>query len=379
MALEVKILITANSAWNLFNFRSSLITSLISAGHEVVSCSPKDAHVHKLQQLGCDFVELSMDSRGVNPVRDLWTLVQFTFLIYLNRPDVLLSFTVKPNIYGSIASKFLGVEVINNISGLGFAFIEEGWITKVVKFLYKISLFSSKKVFFQNKDDLNLFVAESIVKLSQADLIPGSGVNLHRFSSEKIPCSQYSGPLSKKPFCFLLVARMLKDKGIEEFVQAATQLHSKFPLVEFALLGPLDAQNPTAITKSQIKAWLNQGVVSYWGNSSDVRGEIARADCVVLPSYREGAPRSLIEAAAMGRPLIATDVPGCTEVVRDGYNGRLCKPRDANDLALKMSEVLELSQETFDEWGINSRSLAEQNFDEQFVIKKYLQAIDLLR
>jgi glycosyltransferase involved in cell wall biosynthesis len=379
VALEVKILITANSAWNLFNFRSSLITSLISAGHEVMACSPKDAHVHKLQQLGCDFVELSMDSRGVNPVRDLWILVQFTFLFYLNRPDVLLSYTVKPNIYGSIAAKFLGVEVINNISGLGFAFIKEGWITKVVKFLYKFSLFSSKKVFFQNKDDLNLFVAQGIVKLSQADLIPGSGVNLHRFSSEKIPCSHYSGPLSKKPFCFLLVARMLKDKGIEEFVQAATQLHSKFPLVEFALLGPLDAQNITAITKTQIQTWLNQGFVSYWGNSADVRGEIARADCVVLPSYREGAPRSLIEAAAMGRPLIATDVPGCTEVVRDGYNGRLCKPRDANDLALKMSEVLELSQETFDEWGINSRSLAEQNFDEQFVIKKYLQAIDSLR
>ncbi len=379
MALEVKIIITANSAWNLFNFRSSLITSLIIAGHEVTACSPKDAHVHKLQQLGCDFVELSMDSRGINPVRDMWILVQFTFLFWLNRPNVLLSYTVKPNIYGSIAAKFLGVKVINNISGLGFAFIKGGWITIVVKFLYKFSLYSSKKVFFQNKDDLNLFVEQGIVKVTQADLISGSGVNLQRFSPEEIPCTQYSGLLSQKPFCFLLVARMLKDKGIEEFVQAAKQLHSKFPLVEFALLGPLDPQNSAAISNTQIQTWLNQGVISYWGNSADVRVEISRADCVVLPSYREGTPRSLLEAAAMGRPIIATDVPGCTEVVRDGYNGLLCKPRDANDLALKMSRVLELSQETFEQWGINSRSLVEQNFDEQFVIKKYLQAIDSLR
>ena len=171
---------------------------------------------------------------------------------------------------------------------------------------------------------------------------------------------------------------MLKDKGIEEFVQAAKQLHSKFPLVEFALLGPLDPQNSAAISNTQIQTWLNQGVISYWGNSADVRVEISRADCVVLPSYREGTPRSLLEAAAMGRPIIATDVPGCTEVVRDGYNGLLCKPRDANDLALKMSRVLELSQETFEQWGINSRSLVEQNFDEQFVIKKYLEAIEAL-
>jgi glycosyltransferase involved in cell wall biosynthesis len=378
VALEVKILITANSAWNLFNFRHGLITTLITAGHEVTACSPKDEYVQKLQQLGCEFVELPMDNRGINPVRDLWLILQFIFLFYRIKPNVLLTYTVKPTIYSSIAAKFHGAKVINNISGLGYAFINEGWIRKVVQVLYKFSLSSSVKIFFQNYDDLNLFVEQGLVNLSQADLIPGSGVNIQIFSSVIRPCQQHSGPLSKKPFCFLLVARMLKDKGIEEFVQAANQLKPIFPLVKFVLLGPMDVQNPSAINNIQMQSWVNQGAISYWGSSQDVRLEIAKADCVVLPSYREGTPRTLLEAAAMGRPLIATDVPGCKEVVRDGFNGMLCKPRDADDLALKMSALLSLPLKTFEQWGINSRNLVEQNFDETIVVKKYLQAIDSL-
>jgi glycosyltransferase involved in cell wall biosynthesis len=171
---------------------------------------------------------------------------------------------------------------------------------------------------------------------------------------------------------------MLKDKGVEEFVQAARKLKSKLPNVEFALLGPLDSQNSNAISSEQMEAWVNEGLVSYWGKSKDVRNEICRADCVVLPSYREGTPRALLEAAAMGRVLIATDVPGCREIVRHEFNGLLCKSRNVDDLAQSMVQLINLPLNILMEWGKNSRLLVEQNFDERFVIEKYIKAIDSL-
>jgi glycosyltransferase involved in cell wall biosynthesis len=169
---------------------------------------------------------------------------------------------------------------------------------------------------------------------------------------------------------------MLKDKGIVEFVEAAKVLKSKFPYAEFALLGPLDVKNPTAISSQQIQNWVDQGAVTYWGISTDVRLHISRADCIVLPSYREGTPRTLLEGAAMGRPLIASDVPGCKDLVRDGHNGLLCKDRDYEDLAKKMAEVLGQSDETLMIWGRNSRDFIEKNYDERFVIEKYLKVVD---
>ena len=369
---SLKIVIALNTAWNLLNFRAGLIRALVAEGHEVVAVAPSDDYAPKLTQLGCRFVPLPMDNQGTHPVRDGVLLWRFYKLLGRERPDVYLGYTVKPNVYGSLAAQALGIPVINNIAGLGTVFIRDGWLVKLVRGLYKLALRRSAKVFFQNKDDLALFVEQGLVKSSVVDLLPGSGIDLTRFALA--PCSA----ASDRPFRFLLVARMLRDKGIYEFVEAAKLLRANWPHVEFALLGFVDVQNPTAISRAQMDEWVDQGHVVYLGVSDDVRVQIAQADCVVLPSYREGTPRTLLEAAAMGRPIVTTDAVGCKDVVDDGLNGFLCKVKDAQDLANQMEQMLLLSAEQRGLMGLRGRQKMEREFDERIVIDQYLGTISSL-
>ena len=368
-----KVLICLNLAWNLVNFRSGLIRALVDAGYEVVAVAPRDGYEPRLAALGCRYVELPMDNRGTHPGRDLLLLLRFVRLFWRERPDVYLGYTVKPNVYGSLAARWLGIPVINNIAGLGAVFIQGGRLAQVVRWLYRQALKASRKVFFQNDDDRQLFIAGGLVRAEVADLLPGSGIDLARFAVAPPRPDTGDGK-----FRFLLVARMLRDKGVVEFVEAAALLKLRWPQAEFCLLGFVDAQNPTAISRAQMDAWVAQGHVLYLGVSDDVRVEIAGADCVALPSYREGTPRTLLEAAAMGRPLVATDVPGCREVVEDGVNGLLCKPFDAQDLADKMESMLQMRPEQRAEMGRLGRDKMERAFDEQLVIKKYLHEIELI-
>jgi glycosyltransferase involved in cell wall biosynthesis len=289
------------------------------------------------------------------------------------RPDVFIGYTVKPNVYGSMAANHLGIPVINNITGLGAAFIKESFLTRIVRKLYRVSLRNSRKVFFQNQDDRRYFIESGLSTPDVADLLPGSGIDLEHFSSRAIPSSTDE---EQEQFRFLLIARMLWDKGVGEFIEAARQLRKKYPHVEFCLLGFLDVQNPTAISREQIQAWVEEGIVNYLGVTDDVRPEIDNADCIVLPSYREGTPRTLLEAAAMAKPIIATDAVGCREVVDHETNGFLCKLCDADDLAEKMEQMLEMPNEARREMGRHGRARVEQRFDEQFVIRKHQDAID---
>ncbi len=366
-----KVLICLNLAWNLVNFRSGLIRALADAGYEVVAVAPRDGYAPRLASLGCRYVELPMDNRGTHPGRDLLLLLRFVRLFWRERPDVYLGYTVKPNVYGSLAAALLGVPVINNIAGLGAVFIQGGQLARVVRWLYRQALKPSKKVFFQNDEDRQLFISGGLVRPEIADLLPGSGIDLARFSMAQ----PREGAVGDSKFRFLLIARMLRDKGVAEFVEAAKLLKPRWPQAEFCLLGFVDVQNPTAVSKAQMEAWVAEGDVRYLGVSDDVRVEIAASDCVVLPSYREGTPRTLLEAAAMGRPLVATDVVGCREVVEDGINGFLCKPRDAQDLAAKMEAMLVLLPKQRAEMGRLGRLRVECEFDEQIVIKKYLSSI----
>ena len=365
-----KVLICLNLAWNLVNFRSGLIRALVDAGYEVVAVAPRDGYAPRLAALGCRYVELPMDNRGTHPGRDLLLLLRFVRLFWRERPDVYLGYTVKPNVYGSLAARLMGIPVINNIAGLGAVFIQGGQLARVVRWLYRQALKSSHKVFFQNDDDRQLFIAGGLVRAEIADLLPGSGIDLARFAVAPPRLDSGDGK-----FRFLLIARMLRDKGVVEFVEAARLLKARWPQAQFCLLGFVDVQNPTAISRAQMDAWVAQGHVLYLGVSDDVRVEIAASDCVVLPSYREGTPRTLLEAAAMGRPLVATDVVGCREVVEDGINGFLCKPRDAQDLAAKMEAMLVLLPKQRAEMGRQGRLRVECEFDEQIVIKKYLSSI----
>ena len=372
----MKIVICINTAWNLRNFRAGLIKALVAAGHEVVAVAPTDEYAPRLASLGCRFVPLHMDNGGTHPVRDAVLLWRFWQLLRAERPDVFLGYTVKPNVYGSLAAHGLGIPVINNIAGLGAVFIRDGWLVKLVRGLYKLALRRSAKVFFQNPDDRQLFIEHQLVKAGVTDLLPGSGIDLQRFVPVPLPVPLPQSADVGRKFRFLLIARMLRDKGVVEYVDAARALRAAWPQVEWCLLGFVDVQNPSAISGEQMQLWTEEGVVHYLGVSDDVRAQIAQADCVVLPSYREGTPRTLLEAAAMARPIITTDAVGCREVVDDGVNGYVCQVRNAADLAEKMETMLRLTAEQLGHMGKCGRVKMEAQFDEQIVIRQYFNAIE---
>lgn len=365
------VIIALNSAWNLVNFRTGLIRALVADGYMVFAVAPDDKYSKQLSELGCRYIALPMDNQGTHPLQDGLLFYRFWRLMRKERPDVYLGYTVKPNVYGSLAAHALGIPVINNIAGLGAVFITNSWLTRLVKGLYRVALSRSETVFFQNEDDRSLFVEKGLVRADVTDLVSGSGIDLKKFSP--------SAPPERKTVegkCrFLLIARMLWDKGVGEYVEAARMIRRQYPGAEFCLLGFLDVQNPAAITKGQMEQWVSEGVVSYLGVADDVRPYIAEADCVVLPSYREGTPRSLLEAAAMGRPIVTTDAVGCREVVDDDENGYLCRPRDVEDLAAKLERMIQLSSEERAAMGLCGRAKMEREFDEQIVIRKYLDAI----
>jgi glycosyltransferase involved in cell wall biosynthesis len=386
----IKILISINTSWNLYNFRAGLIRALIEAGYEVVVAAPPDDYSERLKELGCRYTPLPMSNKGTNPVSDLWLLMRFWWLFRREKPHAYLGYTVKPNIYGSIAAHSLGIPVISNIAGLGAVFIKDNLLTQIVKRLYKLALSKSNTVFFQNEDDRVMFIDAGLVPAAITDRLPGSGVDLAKFAylvpSEKVGLDRVdehakSDILGIQPVhvehkvSFILIARMLFDKGIGEYVEAARLIKARYPLVEFNLLGFLDVQNPAAISRSQMNEWVSEGVVNYLGTTDDVQPYINSTDCVVLPSYREGVPRSLLEAAAIGRPIITTNAVGCKEVVDDGVNGYLCQPRDAADLAKKIEKMLLLSREQRTEMGLRGRVKVEREFDERVVIGKYLRVL----
>lgn len=364
-----RVLIALNTAWNVVNFRAGLIRALVAQGYEVVAVAPRDAHADRLAALGARFVALPMDNGGTNPLRDLQLWWRFRRLLKAERPDVFLGYTVKPNVYGSLAAHSLRIPVVNNIAGLGAVFISQSPVTRLVRGLYRLALKRSAHVFFQNPDDQRLFIDGGLVGASITSLIPGSGIDLDRF----VPVPDNGRPGDE--MCFLLIARMLWDKGVGEYVDAARSLKRRYPKLRFALLGFLDVRNPAAIARQQVDAWVAEGVVEYWGTSDDVRPDIARADCVVLPSYREGTPRTLLEAAAMARPLVTTNAVGCREVVDDGVNGHLCEVRSAESLAVAMERLVCLSTGQRTAMGAAGRHKMVSQFDERWVIRAYMQAI----
>lgn len=368
--MKRKVVISINTAWNIYNFRVGLVRAMIQEGYEVIALAPEDEYSQRLREMGCRVVNLPMDNNGTHPGRDMLLFTRYYLELRSLNPDAFLSYTIKPNIYGSLAARALGIPVVNNIAGLGATFIRDSFVTKIVRTLYKVALKRSHKVFFQNADDRELFVGSGLVPQRITGLVPGSGLNLSYY----VPAPQSAS--SQRPFRFLLVARMLKDKGIEEFAEAARLVRQKHTAVEFHLLGAPGTGNPNAIPAEQLAGWEQEGLLTYLGKTDDVRTFLAAADCVVLPSYREGVPRSLLEAAAMARPIIATDVVGCRDAVDDQVTGLLCQVKSALSLAEKMSAMMNMPAEARARMGAAGRRKVEAQFDEQIVIQKYLQALD---
>lgn len=363
------IAITSNTSWYIYNFRKNTILSLINDGYKVVAIAPQDEYSIKLFELGCEFIHIDIDQGGTNPVKDIKTFISF-FKIYSKiKPSVVLNFTPKNNIYSTLAAKLCKAKVINNIAGLGMVFIEESITAKLARFLYKISQRKADKIFFQNEDDRKLFLDNKLAAVSITDRLPGSGVDLTRFT---LQLTNDDGVVR-----FLLIARMLYDKGIGHYVEAARKLRVKYgDRVEFQLLGFVGVNNPSAVTDTEMQAWVDEGIVNYLGVSDSVEKDIAKVDCMVLPSfYREGVPKSLLEAGAMGKPIITTDNVGCRETVDDGVNGYLCEARSTDSLIDKLELMIQITHEQRLEMGRQSRFKIEREFDEQIVINKYLEAV----
>jgi len=362
------IIMTVNAAWNVWNFRRPLVAALLADGHRVTVLAPRDAAVPELEALGCRFIPLEMDVKGLNPMKDLRLMRRFKLHFQEERPDAVLSFTIKNNIFGAMAAKRLGIPFIPNITGLGTAFLSGGILQTIAEGLYWHAFRGLSVVFFQNEDDRNLFLRRKLVRESQARLLPGSGIDLERFAIAE-------PPLSDQASTFLMIARLLRDKGALEFVEAARKVKSFTPTARFLLLGAIGSENRTAIDAATVEGWQTEGVIEYLGTAPDVRPHIAAAACVVLPSYLEGAPRTLIEAASMGRPLIATDVPGCRAVVEDGVTGFLCEARSGDSLARACMKFLALGMDARQTMGIAGRRKMEREFDQAIVVAAYRDAL----
>jgi glycosyltransferase involved in cell wall biosynthesis len=359
------IVLSANSDWNIANFRPGLICALRGAGYDPVVIAPQDpAADDRMRELDVERIPIRIDRSGLNPVADFRLLADYRRLLGRIQPAAYLGFTIKPNIYGSMAAAALGIPAIPNVSGLGTAFIRPGVLQSIVTALYRLGFSKAPAVFFQNDEDRSLFVGRRIVRAKQSRVLPGSGVDLSRFA----PAAPNDGPP-----VFLLVARLLRDKGVIEFVQAARSLAGHG--MRFQLLGPIDEGNRTAIGRLELERWVEEGVIEYLGVTDDVRPFLAAATAVVLPSYREGMPRSLLEAAAMGRPLIAADVPGCRDVVEDGVNGYLCTVRDPVSLASAMRRLAALPPTDRIAMGEAARSKVQEQFSEELVIGAYLEVL----
>lgn len=366
------VALAANSAWNILNFRTSLVEALQADGYRLLVIVPPGDDVAALEKIGIDVATVPMNPRGMSPPADALLFSRYLKLLKRLRPAAYLGFTAKPNIYGSIAAHSCGIPVINNITGLGMAFGSDNWLTRVVSLLYRAALSRSRVVFFQNPDDAQLFLERKLVRQSQVGMLPGSGVDLGRFAP----------PLASSPkdggggVTFLLVARLLRDKGVLDYVEAARIVRSSGKAADFQLVGFRVPADPASISEAELVAWQDEGVVDYLGPASDVRPFVAPADCVVLPSaYREGVPRSLLEAAAMGKPLITTTTIGCREAVEDGVTGFLCEPRSPQSLAAAMQRMIDIGEAERSAMGARGRARMELLFDDRIVHNCYREAL----
>jgi len=361
-----KILFISNTAFSIFNFRQGILTQLLADGYKVITVGPKDAYSAKLADMGCEVIDMPMAAKGVSPREDIGLLLRMLRLYKDIRPDFIFHYTIKPNIYGSVAARLAGVPSIAVTTGLGYTFINDNWVARVARGLYKVAFVSPKEVWFLNEDDRQTFLRHWLVAPSKAILLHGEGVNTTHF------CPQ-SAPQADGKTRFLLVARMLWDKGVGEYVAAARLVRKQHPNAVFQLLGACGLPNPSEISREQMAEWEQEGVVEYLGTTTDVRPCIAQADCLVLPSfYREGVPRTLMEAAAMGKPLITTDNVGCRDVVVDGETGWLCPVKDPVTLADCMLQLLAMPAAQRQAMGMAGRRFVVENFDEQQTVAHYL-------
>lgn len=366
------ILICSNYAWTVYNFRLPLLRSLKNNGYKIITLTQFDGYQNYLNKYSDIILPLNISRMGLNPFKEFITIINILYVLFRYRPFCVLPFTLKPVLYCSLISKILAINCIPMITGLGTAFLASDKLKCFIIILYKLFLDKVSFIIFQNKDDYRLFLKNKIVKADVCKVSPGSGIDCDFFKYRQLSDDD------KQPFRFLLIARLIADKGIREFIDASKMLHEEFPCIEFNLIGPSRVQNHSSIRDSELKRWKDEGVINYFGEVEDVQQEIAEASCIVLPSYREGTSRVLLEASAIGRPIIATNVTGCREIVLDEKSGFLCEVKNSHDLYLKMKKMYLLDQGKRNEMGLIGRKHVENKFNHELVCQIYLDSLSSL-
>jgi glycosyltransferase involved in cell wall biosynthesis len=363
------VVLSANNCWNLANFRAPLLTGLQDAGYRLVAFAPVDAHAEDLRRKGVEVRGVPIARSGMNPITDAGLLIRYIRMLRALRPAAYCGFTIKPNVYGAIAARIAGVPAIANVTGLATPYLSEGLVWAVAERLYRIAFRRAHTVFYHNDEDLRLMIERKVVRPGQGRVIPGSGINVEYFKPNPDPSA------ADTSLRFLFFGRLILHKGIREFIDAAKMLRAILPNARFQLLGNPDAGNPTSVSDTELQSWIADGIVEHLGEHRDVRPYIQQADVVVLPTYREGMSRALLEGAAMGKPLIGSDVAGSRELIDEGLTGFLCRARDAHSLADAMERMGDLPTERLAEMGRAARAKVEREFSDEVVVRAYLDAL----
>lgn len=359
----MKILILTNNFGGLHSFRKEVVQALVDKGNQVSISAPMDEKAHFFKEMGCRLIDTKFNRKGTDPLKDLALMLRYRKLIKREKPDVVLSYTIKPNLYGGMACQLCGVPQIANVTGLGTAVEIPGKMQKLTILLYKVGLRKTRAVIFQNEANMAFCKEHGMVK-GRMRLIPGSGVNLQHHHLQDYPAQD-------EPMRFIFISRLLKEKGIEEYLTAAHDIRWKYPNTEFHILGGCEEDYAGKMEQLQ-----KDGIVIYHGSQPDVRSYIGQSWCTVHPSYYpEGMSNVLLESCAAGRPIITTDRPGCGEIVDDGVNGFIVKQRDGHDVARKIEQFIQLPYEKKREMGLAARRKVEREFDRNMVVKAYLEEI----
>ena len=362
MLTKLKILILTNIYNGQNNFRKEIIDALIKEGHEVVLSAPVQKETAKDEFVTFRIIDTPFNRHGVNPLKDIRLTIKYIKLFRRERPDVVLTFTIKPNVYGGVACNLCHISQLANITGLGLAVERKGWLQKVAIMLYRIGLMKSHTVFFQNMSNMH-FCEERGIGKRRKILLPGSGVNLNHFSLQGYP--------PESPLKFIFLGRVMREKGIDEYISAARIIKKRHPDTVFHIVGACEPEYADRISSEQ------NGLIVYHVRQADVRPFISMCHCMIHPSYYpEGMSNVLLESCATGRPIITTDRPGCKEIVEDGVNGFVIKLKDVDDLVRKIEQFIALPYEQKREMGLAARRKVEREFDRQIVVREYLTTIE---
>lgn len=365
--LKIKILFVSNTSWSMWNYRRQVLQHYLAKGYTVYVLATPDNSVPRLESMGVNYIPVHINAASGNPLQ-IFSLTRALNIKYKEiRPDLIIHYTIKPNTFGSIAAHIAGIPSWMMITGRGYAFSKKGIMQAAAKYLYKRAATTAEKIFFLNRDDIDFFVENRIIPKDKIVYLPGEGVDCNHFTRS----TQY--PPKKHSFYF--VGRLLKDKGVEIFAEAARKVLKQFPDIEFNVLGPTDFADKNSVDAAFVENLKKEGKIHYLGETDDIKSHLEKASCVVLPSYYEGVPFSILEAAAMEVPIITTDSVGCRDVVIDGETGFLVEKKNVKDLTEKLKHFIELPYEKRKEMGEAGRKYVCDRFPIDKVIAVYEKEI----